>query len=411
MRVLWFSCTPSMYDEKIYGGWVASLEKIVKKYCRDIELGIAFEHTDKCFKCVNNKVTYYPICRKKLVKNKLKALLSHDAVWKILKPMTEKVVEDFQPDLIQCFGSEWPFGYIAALTNVPVVIHMQGFLNVYSLSGSIVLRTFDVYKYYYYNPINIIRYWYRGVKDRTLPEREKKIMAMNHYFMGRTEWDKNMVRYFSPNSVYYYCPEAIRSEIKDSTKCWQYTHRKKMIIVTISSASVLKGNDLILRTAKILKEMHFDFEWRVAGSKDAFCLFENILGLKHEDLNITLLGHIKANLIVDELSQADVYVHTAIIDNSPNSLCEAQLIGCPVISTNVGGIPQLVENGVTGILFPYNEPHTLAFNLMNMYGDKEKLEFLSKNEKRIAHNRHDEKSLAERLMEIYKDVLVKNSKA
>ena len=42
MRVLWFSVTPSLYDEKKYGGWIASLERIVKKYGNNIELAISF---------------------------------------------------------------------------------------------------------------------------------------------------------------------------------------------------------------------------------------------------------------------------------------------------------------------------------------------------------------------------------
>lgn len=181
-----------------------------------------------------------------------------------------------------------------------------------------------------------------------------------------------------------------------------------MRIVTISGASALKGNDLILRTAKILKDFGFDFEWRVAGNKNSFSFFEHIIGLRHSDLNINLLGFINANEVAKELSEADVYVHTSIIDNSPNSLCEAQLIGCPVIATNVGGIPQLVDNGKTGLLFPYNEPHTLAFTLMNIFGNKIQLEKLSKNEISASIIRHDEQKIMHRLIDIYSEIIKLN---
>ena len=72
MRVLWFSVTPSLYDEKTYGGWVASLERIVRQYGSDIELGIAFEHSDRCFKVERGSVTYYPMNK---VGTRLKKLL------------------------------------------------------------------------------------------------------------------------------------------------------------------------------------------------------------------------------------------------------------------------------------------------------------------------------------------------
>lgn len=405
MRVLWFSPTPSLYDEKLAGGWVASLERLIKSQCNDIELGIAFEHNDRCFKKYKDGTTYYPICKSTSLKDKLCVLFDFNAIWCLLKPHCLKVIEDFNPDIIHCFGSEWPFALVAQNIDIPVVVHMQGFSNIYRLSSSMSSRLSDRYKFYHYNPIKMFHHWYRSKKGVASDIRELELMRTNHYFMGRTDWDKNIVKYYSPGSKYYYCPEAIRPDIFHSHKIWKYALHKKMKLVTISSASGLKGNDLILRTANLLKTFHFDFEWRVAGSKDSFKFFESILGLNHEDLNIKLLGFINSEQIIDELVDADAYVHTAIIDNSPNSLCEAQLIGCPVVSTNVGGIPQLVENGKTGILYPYNEPHTLAFTLMNIFGDKELLEKLSSNELKVSHERHDEFKVIQILHSIYQEII------
>ena len=45
---------------------------------------------------------------------------------------------------------------------------------------------------------------------------------------------------------------------------------------------------------------------------------------------------IDSEQVAQELSSSRVYIHPAIIDNSPNSLCEAQIVGCPVIAANVG---------------------------------------------------------------------------
>ncbi len=408
MRVLWFSVTPSLYDEKLYGGWVASLERLIKSQCPDIKLGIAFEHNDRCFKMDKNGTTYYPIYKSSSFINKLDILFHFDAKWRLLKPHCIKIIQDFKPDIIQCFGSEWPFALITQDINIPVIVHMQGFSNIYRLSSSMCLRLSDIYKYYHYNLIRMLHYWYRSKKGVASDLQEQKLMKMNHFFMGRTDWDRNIVKYYSSDAKYYYCPEAIRPEIIHSTRIWSFKPRKKMRLVTISSASSLKGNDLILRTANILKQFNFDFEWRISGSKDSLKFFESILGLRHDNLNIKLLGYISSEQIIDELANADVYVHTAIIDNSPNSLCEAQLIGCPVISTNVGGIPQLVDNGKTGILYPYNEPHTLAFILMNIFGQKDLLERISTNELIVSHERHDEVKIVERLHSIYNEIISLN---
>ncbi len=405
MRVLWFSVTPSMYEEKTYGGWVASLEHIIRKYANDIDLGIAFEHPDQCFKVEREGVTYYPMNKATSRLRQLRLKLNYANDWKFLRPLAHNVINDFKPDIIHCFGSEWPFGLLAREVDVPIVIHMQGFINIYSLSESMCCRNSDIYKYHHYNPAAIIHYWYRSLKSGSANKREQEIMRRNKYFMGRTEWDKNIVKYYSHDAMYYHCEEAIRPEILHSKLTWTFTPRKKMRIVTISSASSLKGNNTILHTAKLLKDFGFDFEWRVAGNMDTFKLFESITNLRHTDLNIKLLGFINADEVAKELSEADVYVHTAIIDNSPNSLCEAQLIGCPVVSTYIGGIPQLVSHGHTGLLYPFNEPHTLAFTLMNIHGDRLLLESLSSNERSVACKRHDEQAKMAGLQDIYNDII------
>ncbi len=405
MRVLWFSVTPSMYEEKTYGGWVASLEHIIRRYADGIDLGIAFEHPDQCFKAERDGVTYYPMNKAASRLRRLRLKLTYANDWNFLRPLAHEVINDFKPDIIQCFGSEWPFGLLADEVDVPVVIHMQGFINIYSLSASMCYRNSDIYKYHHYNPAAMIHYWFRSLKSGSANRREQEIMRRNKYFMGRTEWDKNIVKYYSPNAKYYHCEEAIRPEILHSKLTWKFTPRNKMRIVTISNASSLKGNNIILRTAKLLKDFDFDFEWRVAGSTDTFKFYESITGLRHTDLNIKLLGFINVDEVAKELSEADAYVHTAIIDNSPNSLCEAQLIGCPVVSTCVGGIPQLVSHGHTGLFYPFNEPHTLAFTLMNIHGDRLLLESLSANEQSVAGKRHDEQSIMTRLQEIYGDII------
>lgn len=405
MKVLWFSVTPSMYDEKTYGGWVASLERVIRQHGNDIQLGIAFEHSDRCFKQERDGVVYYPINKIKSKWDKIRMMLDYDYDWELLHPCMQKVIDDFKPDIIQCFGSEWSFGLIAEYIDVPTVIHMQGFSTIYSLSSYMTHRTFDQYKYYHYNPFSIVHYWYRSTKTPKSKNREKRIMALNLYYMGRTEWDRNIVKYYNPKANYFHCEEALRTEIINSPHSWKFQKRSKMRIVTISSASALKGNDLILRTAQVLKEFGFEFEWRVAGSKSSFVFFESILGIKHDDLNIHLLGLLDADNVAKELSEADVYVHTAIIDNSPNSLCEAQYIGCPVVSSFVGGIPQLVEDGKTGFFYPYNEPHTLAFKLMNLFHQEELLTQVSKNEIEVAHERHDDNKIYEQLYDVYTKML------
>ncbi len=406
MRALWFSVTPSLFDEKKYGGWIASLERAVTKYSPETELGIAFEYPDSRFKVCkdNDNVTYYPIEISNTIKDRLIEKRDTDFKWNRLKPKMLAIIEDFRPDIIQCFGSEWPFGRIAESVDVPVVIHMQGFSNIYSESSAIAFSEREYIRCSHYSPKVAFTSLTNHKKDKAHLEAEKRVMASNHYFMGRTKWDRDIVRYFSPDAKYFYCPEALRPEIYDSSTRWKMKGDHKL--VTITQAGMLKGNEMILRTAKILKEQFsFDFQWNVAGNLGTFHLAEVKTGIRHEDYNINLLGMIDASSVAKELAESLMYIHPAIIDNSPNSLCEAQLIGCPVIAANVGGIPSLVEDGKTGMLYPYSEPYALAFLIMDLCGDQEKLEKLSENEICCARERHNPEQLIQILNDNYQMIV------
>lgn len=402
MRVLWFSVTPSLYEEKKYGGWVASLEKIIKERCLDITLGIAFEYPEKCFKKIKDGVSYYPISIMNVRKNKYMVKFGYKKEWMILRTACMKIVEDFKPDIIQCFGSEWPFCAIASEVNIPVIVHMQGFTNVYNLSSELAMSVYDSRHVAGLNIFKHLSCVLQNKQRNIYDQEERERMKINYYFMGRTEWDKNIVAHYSPKAQYFYCPEAIRPEIYNANIQWELPPDKRLKLVTITQAGKLKGNEIILRTAEILKkQFNIDFEWRVAGVKELFLEFEKKTGILAKNVNINLLGMIDSKEVVRELASAHIYIHPAIIDNSPNSLCEAQIIGCPVIAANVGGIPQLVKDGETGLLFPYNEPHSLAFKIMDLYKDTKKMASMSQKEIVLAKKRHDPIKLASTIQEIY----------
>lgn len=64
--------------------------------------------------------------------------------------------------------------------------------------------------------------------------------------------------------------------------------------------------------------------------------------------------------VVKWLKQSDVFVFPSLNDTHPRVIMEAMYLGVPVISTKSGGIPEMVENGVTGILVEPNDPTSLA---------------------------------------------------
>lgn len=395
MRILWFSGTPSLYDPRTCGynggGWVASLERIVRKE-ETIELGVAFQFDDATFRHDRDGVAYYPISR-----------VSDEAFLRI--------IGDFKPQLIQIFGSENEFGKICRLTQVPVVIHMQGCLPAYhNALFPIGMGTMDFLTHRGLS----WHHRYMGLRSepgfRRNAEREIQTIQSCRYFMGRTEWDHALVDLFNPKATYFHCEEALRPSFLEEKRRWTWHDRegKKQIVSTISRPWY-KGCDLILKTARLLRRFtDIDFEWRVYGVPE-MRFFENKYGIRAAEVGVSPMGTATQDELVEALVGADCYVHPSYIDNSPNSLCEAQILGLPVLATHVGGIGSLVEDGKSGRLFPANDPYMLASLLKRVFADREMAEALGQGAWERALRRHDPETIGRTLTRIYKEIIDENN--
>jgi len=81
---------------------------------------------------------------------------------------------------------------------------------------------------------------------------------------------------------------------------------------------------------------------------------------KELKLEVNFTGLLSKKQWVDLSEQHDIFINTTGFDNLPVSLIEAMALGLPVVSTNVGGIPYLIENDLNGKLVPYNDVEKMA---------------------------------------------------
>lgn len=122
--------------------------------------------------------------------------------------------------------------------------------------------------------------------------------------------------------------------------------------------------------------------------------------------NIIFLGPLKEQEMKQELLKANVYICASSIENSPNSLSEAMMLGVPCVSSFVGGIGNLVEHGKTGFLYPADEPYMLAYYIEKYFEDKTLCCKISEPSVTVAKKRHDKETIVKELVDIYKDILL-----
>jgi phenylacetate-CoA ligase len=82
--------------------------------------------------------------------------------------------------------------------------------------------------------------------------------------------------------------------------------------------------------------------------------------------NVTFTGSVSPSDIHRYYADADIYVQTPDIDNMPLSVLEAFASGLPVVSTNVGGVPKILRDGIHGLLAPSNDDAAVAARIVSL---------------------------------------------
>jgi glycosyltransferase involved in cell wall biosynthesis len=123
-----------------------------------------------------------------------------------------------------------------------------------------------------------------------------------------------------------------------------------------------------------------------------------------------VMNHFRFTGFVDDvpmlLSNFHVLAHTALSEGVPNAVIEAMAMGKAVVATDVGGVPELIENQVTGMLVPSNDPEKLAEALCEILQDREKVSTLGAAARAYVEthlNRRDKLDDLERLLQSFVD--------
>ncbi len=151
-----------------------------------------------------------------------------------------------------------------------------------------------------------------------------------------------------------------------------------------------KGVDYLIEACKKLPNIPFVF----AGNGPLAELMENVKNIK----NVGFQSSVNLNELIRKAKFS--ICPTVVNENCPFSVMESQELGTPVLGTKVGGVPELIEDEVTGRLVDSKDADMLADVIQDMWMHPETVEFYSSNCKKIKRDNLNEYSL--KLIDLYK---------
>jgi glycosyltransferase involved in cell wall biosynthesis len=246
---------------------------------------------------------------------------NHNQWASFYKAQIDLIVREFRPELIHVHVP-WKVGLIALWAkkkyNIPFVVTEHWGIYNDVVTDNIRARPF------------LFRNFLR------------KIYRQSAIFLSVSKFLAEGVNKMVVNKPYEIIPNAVNTELffpkeNDSSK-FRFIHVSNMV--------PLKNIEGMMEAAKVLAETNQNFELVMVGNKNYF--YEDYANKLALGKILSFTGEIAYARVAVEMQNADSFILFSNIENSPCVISEALCCGLPVIATNVGGLPELVndENGI-----------------------------------------------------------------
>jgi glycosyltransferase involved in cell wall biosynthesis len=159
------------------------------------------------------------------------------------------------------------------------------------------------------------------------------------------------------------------------------------IIITAGRLSEEKGLDVLLEAFAQVTQKIAKVHLLILGKGPLEGVVKGLSRKLGLDSSVQLLGFRRD--ILPYLALSHLYVNSSLYEGLPMSLLEAMAAGLPVIASTVGGIPEVVEGNMTGILVEPGDPQSLADAMLILLKDQALVERLRQNAvKKVAEDFH-----------------------
>ena len=415
MKVLWI--TNIIFPEalgklsgdtefKSSGGWMLGLaDAIVSTGKVELIVASVSPVVVNLTKLIGKNITYYVL---PLGKGNTKENQEYRHFWK-------QIYNEVKPEIVHIHGTECSHGlaYMHEIGVDNVVVSIQGLLSSCAEYYRAGLSLYDIYSNL--TPRDILKGSIladqRKFKERSIYE--SKILNSAKYFIGRTSWDREISTTINPTAQYFFCNEILRDEFY-CDDIWKYENCSQFTIFISQAGYPLKGFHQVLKAMPMILSKFPKTTIRVAGPNITKCeslndfihftgygrYLKRLLKKLELEQKVVFLGSLSGLEMKQEYLNCNIFVCPSSIENSPNSLAEAQILGVPCLASSVGGIPDMMK-GNESTLYRFEEVEILAEKIVSVFSSINYVSTLRDS----ALKRHDRTTNCLNLLSIYRYII------
>jgi glycosyltransferase involved in cell wall biosynthesis/protein-tyrosine-phosphatase len=182
-----------------------------------------------------------------------------------------------------------------------------------------------------------------------------------------------------------------------------------VLIGTVGRLSPVKGHADLLRAARVILQKERAARFLIVGGgplRDELVALADELGVKRE----CVFAGARAD-VYDLISAMDIFVLPSLDEGIPMALLEAMALGSPVVATRVGGVPEVIQHGETGLLVAPRDEHALAEACLELAFAPDRAQTLGARAKRVVEEEFSHEKNGQALVDMYRYVMRPTSQA
>lgn len=411
MKVLWITnvalpnvCKDLNVQVSPFGGWLTGY---LNEILNNVTCLVSVFPFSKTVKGNSGNITYYGFKSK----GSKKELLTYFA----------DIIDKEKPDVIHIFGTESTHSNLMMKASKEMgmlrntVVSIQGLVSMYAKHYCAYLPRKVIYGFTLKEVLkrNNVKLSAENFKKQGVLEVETLKEVKN--VIGRTDWDEACVKQINPNVNFCFCNESLRDGFYD--KEWNLENCEKHSVFVSQASYPIKGFHLMLEGFSEIIKKYPDAKLYTTGKnpltlkgtdklKQSF--YSKYLGklIKKYKLenSVEFLGFLSEEKMVERMLKSHVFVSPSSIENSPNSVGEAMILGVPTVSSDVGGVKNMLTHREDGFIYPADEPYMIEYYVSKIFENSDLAYKFSKNAKEHAEHTHNRVLNGKILMEIYNSI-------